>query len=85
MKPSTVKKTVSACFQGSVGGSYAPSPAVAQTDTAASHAEGFKQHAYTAMRGTGTALSYAKDALSDKLAANHYERNDGVRRHPDRI
>ena len=68
----------SVCSQGTVGGSYAPSPAVGQTEAEA-HGEGFKTHAYKAMRGTGTALSYAKDALSDKLAANHYERNDGVR------
>ena len=46
----------------------------AHQDEALAHGAGFKAHGVAALRGTGSALSHAKDALSEKMAAKRYEK-----------
>ena len=41
--------------------------------------QGFKAHGAAALQGTGNALSHAKDALNEKLAARKYEKYERVR------
>ena len=77
----TTRAQLSRAVQGTVGSTYGPG-ALAPTagpDEAYAHGEGFKAHGAAALRGTGNALTHAKEALNDKLAAKKYEKYETVR------
>jgi len=69
--------------QGALGSTQAPSALAATTgpDKAYAHGQGMKAHGAAALQGTGTALSHAKEALQEKMAARKYEKYERVRLH----
>ena len=72
-----------AVSQGALGSTQAPSALAATTgpDKAYEHGQGMKAHGAAALQGTGSALSHAKEALQEKMAARKYEKYERVRLH----